>query len=121
VDPEHGYLLVVEDDALTRESMCEMLGDGGYTVIAVANGAEALRHLRAHPPPCLILLDLMMPVMTGQEFRVEQLKDPALATIPVIIVSAVEPQVLLRHLRAQECLSKPFRMGQLLASVSRYC
>jgi CheY-like chemotaxis protein len=117
----HGYLLVVEDDPLTRESVCEMLSEAGYPVATATNGAEALLHLRSNPPPCLILLDLMMPVMTGQEFRFEQLKDPDLARIPVIIVSAVDTGDLLQKLRAEDCLPKPFRMGQLLESVSRYC
>lgn len=115
------YLLVVEDDPLTREAMCEMLTEAGYAVASAANGADALSHLRSHERPCLILLDLMMPVMTGQQFRSEQLRDPTLADIPVIIVSAVQSPASLRPLRAQACVPKPFRVGQLLDSVSRFC
>src|SRR6476620_2244355 len=87
---EPSCILVVEDDEMTRESMVELLRESGYTVDAAVNGAEALAHLRTHPHPCVILLDLMMPVMTGQEFRREQLKDSALAAIPVIVVSAAD-------------------------------
>ena len=58
------YILIAEDDFNVRDALCETLQDD-LVVICVANGAEALRHLESHAPPCLILLDLMMPVMDG--------------------------------------------------------
>src|SRR5258707_15538086 len=85
---ERSCILVVEDDAMTRESIVDLLGEAGYSVTEATNGAEALEKLRQGPAPCVILLDLMMPVMSGQEFRREQLTDPALAAIPGIVVSA---------------------------------
>jgi CheY-like chemotaxis protein len=60
----------------------------GYSVAAAANGREAIDHLRERGRPCVILLDLMMPIMDGWQFRAEQLRDPGLAPIPVIVISA---------------------------------
>jgi CheY-like chemotaxis protein len=117
---EKSCILVVEDDEMTRASIVELLDEAGYSVTQAANGAEALDKLRQGPPPCVILLDLMMPVMTGQEFRREQLKDPALAAIPVIVVSAADAWQL-RALKAAACLSKPFTVERLLSTVSQYC
>jgi CheY-like chemotaxis protein len=113
-------VLVVEDDALTRRCIVEVLLDAGYRVVEASNGAEALALLREQPLPALILLDLMMPVMTGQEFRAEQLQDPRLAAIPVVVVSAVDVGQA-QELRIDEHLPKPFCIERLLASVSRYC
>jgi CheY-like chemotaxis protein len=117
---DQSCILVVEDDELTRESIVELLRESGYAVAEATNGAEALTQLRAHPPPCVILLDLMMPVMSGQEFRREQLKDPTLATIPVIVLSAADIGQL-QSLNVDACVAKPFRIERLLSSVSQYC
>src|SRR6476661_1385409 len=86
-------VLVVEDDDDTRDSLQELLGNEGYAVLAAANGAAALSLLRAAPrartPPCdLVILDLMMPVMNGWDFRARQRADPTLAGIPVLLMSA---------------------------------
>ena len=81
-------ILVIEDDAATRAAVSLALEDEGYSVTAVPNGQEALHHLRRTAPPDLILLDLMMPVMNGWEFRRQQAQDPALQWIPVVVVSA---------------------------------
>jgi len=84
-----GPILVVDDDRDIRDSLVEVLGEHGYPVIGAGNGVEALEILRTSaPPPSLILLDLMMPVMDGREFRERQLENPALADIPVIVISA---------------------------------
>src|SRR5882724_6348202 len=83
-------ILIVEDETDIRFIVTEILADEGYAVAGVANGLEALTYLRQHDDqPCLILLDLGMPVMSGWEFRAEQQRDPALATIPVIVMSAL--------------------------------
>ncbi len=82
-------LMVVDDDADIRDMLAEVLEAEGYRVICAADGEEALRVLRQGPPyPSLILLDLMMPGMDGWEFRALQAKDPALAGIPVIVLTA---------------------------------
>src|SRR5205085_3758895 len=65
-------ILIVEDEALIRALLTEILEDEGYRVVSVANGLAALSYLGQYAHPHLILLDLGMPVMTGWEFCVEQ-------------------------------------------------
>jgi CheY-like chemotaxis protein len=115
-------ILVVEDDAATREAVTLVLEDEGYAVTAVANGREALLHLRQAAPPNLILLDLMMPVMNGWEFRQQQAQDPALQSIPVVVISADAsvPQKA-AALGATDYLIKPIDLDQLLEAVQRCC
>src|SRR5262245_8964464 len=81
-------ILVVEDDEQLRGTMLDLLELEGFEVLSACNGREALECLRKNPAPSLIVLDLMMPVMSGPEFRAEQLRDGALSGIPVIVVSA---------------------------------
>ena len=77
-----GGILVVDDDPDIRDSLREVLEDEGYEVACVGNGREALDHLKtANPRPCVILLDLMMPVMDGWQFRKEQKQDAEIAGI----------------------------------------
>ena len=112
-------ILVVEDDPDVRDALVLLLEREGYTVTSANNGQEALERLRA-APSALVLLDLMLPVMDGFEFRVQQLQDPALARVPVIVLSSggdlsrkVEP------LHVEACLSKPLDLERLLALVAR--
>ena len=75
----------------SAESLIELLGDEGAPVEPATNGAEGASTSCARPArlhPCVILLDLMMPVMNSQEFYAEQQRDPALATIPIVVISA---------------------------------
>ena len=109
---------VVEDDTELRHTIGEALEAQGYAVVSAANGTEALEALRRDDArPCLILLDLMMPVMDGYEFRKEQRADPALAGIPVVVISA--------HARngfdADMFLPKPVALRRLLAVIAQYC
>ncbi len=115
-------ILVIEDDPATRNAVAIVLQDEGYAVTGVANGQEALLHLRHTAPPDLILLDLMMPVMNGWEFRKQQTKEPALKSIPVMIVSADAgvPQKA-AALGAVDYLIKPIDLDKLLAAVQRCC
>src|SRR2546421_11383676 len=84
-------ILVVDDDTGIRTMLVLFLTHAGYTVSSAINGMEALTVLRrSPPPPCLILLDLMMPVMNGAQFRQAQQDDPLLAPIPVAVLSAAE-------------------------------
>jgi CheY-like chemotaxis protein len=110
------YLLIVEDDAAVRESLCAVLVDEGHVAVACSNGQDALLYLRDHPPPRLILLDLMMPVLDGEGFRAAQLADPQLADIPTVVMSATNDG---RHratrLRAHGYLQKPIDLDSLLA------
>jgi CheY-like chemotaxis protein len=81
-------ILVVDDDDEIRSTLLALLEDEGFKAAGARNGREALGYLRCHPRPDLIVLDLMMPVMSGQEFRAEQLRDAELAGIPVVVLSA---------------------------------
>src|SRR5262245_26845005 len=88
--PPAKAVLVVEDSIDTRDSLAFLLRSvGGYQVSTAANGQEALDRLRAGPRPGLILLDLLMPTMDGWEFCHRLRQDPALASIPVVVVSGV--------------------------------
>jgi CheY-like chemotaxis protein len=82
-------ILVIDDDADIRESLAEVLSDEGYPVRCFASAAEALEHLKREGHASLIILDLMMPGMTGWTFREQQKRDARLAEIPVIAMSAV--------------------------------
>ena len=113
------HLLVVEDDDDLREDLAELLRMKGFAVRTAANGAEALDDLRAAPKPCLILLDLMMPVMDGWRFREEQLRDQTLASLPVVVVSGVADQTA--ALQAHALLRKPVKLPELLQLVGSFC
>jgi CheY-like chemotaxis protein len=114
-------ILVVEDDTVIRETMALVLQMEGYAVTGAANGQEALNYLRQTERPALILLDLMMPVMDGWEFRKEQQQDPTLADIPVVLVSAAGTvQEKAAALDAEGFLQKPIEVEQLLTTVQRY-
>ena len=110
-------VMVVEDDALIRDLVIQVLACEGFTAIGARNGAEALQHLREeHIHPSLILLDLMMPVMDGWQFRIEQLSDPELAGIPVVVMSASDDGAV----PAEDHVDKPFGIEALLGVVSRF-
>jgi len=115
-------VLVVEDDYDIRATICEALEDNGYKAVPAANGAEALAYLRsANEKPCLILLDLMMPVMDGQTFRAEQRADDAIAQVPVVVISAYRDVERYSAELAAECLAKPVRLDVLLETARRHC
>jgi CheY-like chemotaxis protein len=115
-------VLIVEDDNEIRELVAEMLADCGYAVLTASNGQEALDCLKACARPCVILLDLMMPVMDGWQLRAELLADPALADVPVVVVSgAADVQQSSASLRAVKVLTKPVRWPALLECVQAHC
>ncbi len=88
-----------------------------------ADGKAALRSLRAarRKPPCVILLDVHMPVMDGWEFRKQQLRDSALAMIPVVMFTADHDRARAHELGVSEFLQKPADVDAVLAAVERYC
>jgi signal transduction histidine kinase len=110
-------VLVIEDDALIRDGLAELLRDDGYEVRTANNGADALNSLRSSPLPDVILLDLMMPVMDGWQFRVEQKKDAQLARIPVIAMSASRSSQA-EAIDAAAFVSKPLRLPELHAAIA---
>jgi CheY-like chemotaxis protein len=115
-------ILIVEDDPELRASLADLLQDEGYQVAGAANGQEALKYLSQWPAPCLILLDLMMPVMNGWEFREKQQQDPALAAIPVAVVTGVrDGQRQMQTLNAVGYFQKPVDLPALLETVAHFC
>lgn len=120
--PGSGCVLIVDDDPDIRDSITDILELRGYSASAAANGREALARLREGLRPCLILLDLMMPVLNGWEFRAEQLRDPALAEIPVAVVSGDgSTSDKAARLGTGEYLRKPLELAALLELVERHC
>jgi CheY-like chemotaxis protein len=113
-------VFVVEDDVDTRDMMGRFLELEGFAVEVAANGKQALERLNAGVHPCVILLDLMMPVMDGWQFRSQQIRDASLASIPVIVVSAAGKERM-ADIEANAYLSKPVDLEQLLAQVTQYC
>ncbi len=81
-------MLVVDDDPLIRDTMCEILEESGYRVATAAHGGEALTLLRRSPKPDAIILDLMMPVMDGWQFLDAKAQDAAISGVPVLIHTA---------------------------------
>ncbi|MCC6556244.1 MAG: response regulator [Polyangiaceae bacterium] len=117
----HGKtILVVDDDQDIRETLTELLQEEGYSVARASHGREALAMLREGSNPSLILLDLMMPIMDGWQFRAEQQSDPALASIPVVVISAMGKDEKIAALGAAQLLKKPIRLEQLLDAVARH-
>ena len=110
-------LLLVEDDVSIRTALAEMLSDEGYAVTAVNNGAEALDELRQGTPPDVILLDLMMPVMDGWEFRVAQRSDPMIGTIPLLAMSA-DLSAKAQAIAADAYVRKPIDFPDLLRQLN---
>jgi CheY-like chemotaxis protein len=116
-------VLIVDDDPGVRGLLVDLLEDEGYQVASAANGEEALALLRSGTArPCVILLDLMMPVMNGWQFRGEQQSDPALASIPTLVLSAGENLArTATTLDAQAFFSKPIDLDALLQTVAAFC
>ena len=115
-------VLVVDDDADIRETILVILHRHGYAADVASDGVEALDRLHAGGAlPSLILLDLMMPRMNGEEFRAAQLADPRLAKVPVVVLSGARGVDELSRRIGVEVLAKPFELSTLLEIVKRYC
>lgn len=112
-------ILIVEDDIDIRESLQATLTHEGYLVYTAVNGREGLDVLPRIERPCLILLDLMMPVMNGWEFLSFLRKNDLLATIPVIVVSAYVSES--QPLPVEAVIKKPFDLDLLLDFVRKFC
>jgi CheY-like chemotaxis protein len=113
-------VLVVEDDVAIRAALCELLEFEGYKVFQAVDGKQALETLKSGLRPDLILLDLMMPVMSGSRFREEQMIDPAIAHIPVVVLSADSNiKNVSEKLRVNRFLRKPVNLDELLATIQQ--
>jgi CheY-like chemotaxis protein len=125
--PPAGNILIVEDDAATREMLASLLATEGFNAVAAEDGLEALHLLRtvrrrAPAEPCLVLLDLKMPRLSGHAFRRAQLGDPTVASVPVAVMSGVtDLEQRGAALGAVATLPKPIKIEALLDVVRRYC
>jgi CheY-like chemotaxis protein len=107
-------ILVVDDEADIRESLKDALDDEGYFVVVASNGKEALRLLPALSRPCAIILDVIMPVMSGTELYEAMQATPNLASIPVLMSTSDPSRVPNRV----PLMKKPINLDRLLAAVA---
>ncbi|MCY0991240.1 response regulator [Nannocystis sp. ILAH1] len=113
-------ILLVEDDADIRDAVAELLRDEGYDVHGVDNGEKALTYLhQAEREPCLILLDLMMPVLDGWQVIDRLRAQDRLLALPVVVMSAASPKAAPADVAA--FVRKPIDLDLLLGLVKRYC
>jgi two-component system, chemotaxis family, chemotaxis protein CheY len=115
---EKPTIMVVEDDAEIREGVCELLRADGYEVIAAEDGRAGLATLVERPDVRAIVLDLVMPVMNGATFRGQQLENPQIAAIPLILLTGRDDSATLaKALGVSACVQKPFTEQALLTAV----
>jgi len=112
-------VLVVDDDRDIREFICHALGARGYHPFGVDNSREALVYLEVDPLPCAIVLDLMTPVMTGWDFLRRRRTDERLSQVPVIVLSAIGGQDVLRLEGITTLLEKPATPESIVDAVQR--
>jgi CheY-like chemotaxis protein len=116
----HRRVLVVEDDEAIRQTLTDVLQDGGYVVDGAVDGAEAIEQMQRRRPD-LVLLDLHMPGMDGWEFLAIKAARAGLADVPVLVLSATSERGLgnAQQQGAPIFVRKPFAVDELLASVDR--
>jgi len=123
LDVEPQTVLIVDDDRAILDGLGELLEGEGYAIATATDGVDALAQLRAGLRPCVILLDLMMPVMDGWDFRHEQLKDPNLKDLPIVVITAAGFSEV--SVKAQfgdiEFVPKPPPARGLLDAIRRSC
>jgi CheY-like chemotaxis protein len=110
-------ILIVDDEREIRESLEELFQDEGFEVVTAANGAEALAWLNEHDSPCAVILDLLLPIMSGQEVYREMQKSPRLQSIPVTIITS-DPS---RAPSGLLIMKKPMNVERLLTTVRQHC
>ena len=113
-------VLVIDDDPGIRRLMTAFLKLEGFAPVAATNGQEALAYLRDGGAANVILLDLRMPVMDGWTFRREQRRDPAIADIPVVVLSGADAERA-PELEAAAWFEKPVSVPQVIGAVRRLC
>jgi CheY-like chemotaxis protein len=120
----NGTILLIEDDEPIRQPLKELLDHEGYAVHTAVNGRDGLHVLRAVDPPDVIILDMVMPVMTGQDFLNLLRNDPRYARyrdVPVIVISAWLGRYAHETVGATNVMAKPIETEHLLFLVKRYC
>jgi len=113
-------VLIVEDHDDTAEVTQLLLGSRGYETVRARNGAEGLDRMRQRRP-CLVLLDIMMPVMDGIEFRRRQQLDPELAPVPVVAFTNIFDCDEIERTLGVRCLPKTANIPALLDAVQAAC
>lgn len=113
-------VLIVEDDEDVLQMMQLLLGSSGYETSCARNGLEALAEMRDHRP-CMVLLDLQMPVMDGFQFRERQLADPELAAVPVVCITAHYDPARVSDQMGVPCLTKPPDFPHVVDVVDANC
>lgn len=116
---ESKCILIVEDNKEIQESLKMALEIEGYEIFTANNGKEGMDQLAKMPTPCMILLDLMMPIMNGWEFVEEINKNLLLSTIPIVVVSAFEDKK--GTLKSAGYIQKPIDLNALLKTVYKHC
>jgi CheY-like chemotaxis protein len=110
-------ILLVDDNIEVLQATSDLLKIWKFPVLTARNGREALNIMGTHADICLVVLDLWMPVMDGWEFLRRKKSDPAIADIPVIVLSAIPPESLDG---AEIVLTKPVDPGRLEAIIRQY-
>jgi CheY-like chemotaxis protein len=118
--PKTNIVMVIEDEEEARSSLIQILEFEGIPTTGFANGAEALAYLQKSELPRLIVLDLRTPVMDGPQFRAAQQRDPRIAHIPVVVVTAMDPSAA-AGLSALRVFRKPVDLNALIALVKQNC
>jgi CheY-like chemotaxis protein len=112
-----GKVLVVDDDPLIRASLVELLEDYGYEVVTAEHGKAMTEMIDAGLRPCVVLLDLMMPIMDGREVLRRLHGDKS--TIPIVIITAYNSTEALEG--SVGTVTKPFDLNKLIAALEKYC
>jgi CheY-like chemotaxis protein len=113
-------ILVVEDEDQSRQVLMQILELEGFKAVGASNGVEAMEYLHNSDPPCLIILDLLMPVMNGRQFLAAFLPVAELTTIPVVVVSAVDSSAV-SDLGVVRAFRKPLDIDALVRTVRENC
>ena len=117
-DDFEGTVLIAEDDEAIRDGLSMSLEIEGYRVLTASNGREALELLPTLKSPCLLLLDLLMPVMNGWELLEAKNRDASLAAIPVVVLSATESKKLPG---VSAFVPKPYELDKVIGAIRKYC
>ena len=111
-------VLIVEDERSLRDMLADLLDGSGYRTVTASDGADGLDRLRRAAPD-LVLLDVTMPVMDGLTFLRRRSDEACRPTVPVVVMSAQQRETEARSLGAQQFLSKPFNLDDLLCAIDR--
>lgn len=116
-------ILIVDDEPDLRSTLKDIFEMSGFSVVTAGNGAEAYALLQQGETPCLLLLDLMMPVMNGWEFlgRVSRELPKTFEDVPIVVISAVADTVDIGQRFPCEIMKKPLNIPHLLDLAGRHC